>query len=77
MTVRKIATGLNGTGVANSTVDGHASTTLLLRPRQGFKGRHTGHSHKEKRAAPQLSADGTCATHLIVSDDLCSTLAVK
>jgi hypothetical protein len=77
VTVREVATGLNSTGIANSTVDGHASTVLPLRPLHGFNGRHTGHSHKEKRAAPQPSADGTCATHFIVSGDLCSTLSVK
>jgi hypothetical protein len=77
VTVREVVTGLNGTGVANSTFDSHASSILPLRPRHSFKGRHAGDSHREKRAAPQPSADGTCATHLIVSGDLCSTLAVK
>lgn len=75
--MREVTTGLNSSGIANSTVDGHASTVLSLRPRHGFNGRHTGYSHKEKRAAPHLSAGGTCATYFIVSGDICSTLSVK
>jgi hypothetical protein len=75
VTVREIATGHNGTSATNSTTDSHTSTALPLKRGHGFHGRHTGHIHRQKRAGPKPSADGTCATHLIGSGDTCDKLS--
>jgi hypothetical protein len=75
VTVREISTANNGTNSTNSTVNSHASTALPLKRGHTFHGRHTGHIHHHKRAGPQPSADGTCATHLIADGDTCDKLS--
>jgi hypothetical protein len=75
VTVREIVTAHNGTNVTNSALESHASTASPLRSIHTFHGRHTGHLHHHKRAGPQPSADGICATHLIASGDTCDKLS--
>jgi hypothetical protein len=75
VTVREIVTAHNGTNVTNSALESHALKASPLKSSHTFHGRHTGHLHHHKRAGPQPSADGICATQLIASGDTCDKLS--